>query len=157
MTAEELRQVKQVKHREWLWLFAAFTFFLGALLWEGYDRLTLDRTPPIHGDVVLVPVNETISQGKSLVVRAIREKVRDDCIPLFSERWVINIASGETTQLPARVWGGGSTDADFVDVSFDTSKLLPGEYQGYARSTYPCPELPSFVYEATFQFSVVGG
>lgn len=157
MTSEEIREVRAVKHREWLWFFAAFTFFLGAVLWETYDRLTLDRTPPIHGEVTLAPVNEAVSQGKPLVVRAIRDKVRDDCTPLFSERWVLHIASGETIQLPSRVWNGGSADADFVDITFDTTKLIPGEYQGYARSTYPCPELPSFVYEATFQFSVIGG
>ena len=157
MTTEELKVVKNSRHREWLWVFAMFTFFLGAVLWEGYGRLTLDKRPPINGEITLVATPQSISQGKSLLVRAIRDKVRGDCSPLLSERWAVSIATGETIQLASRVWAGGSDDEGFVDLLFDTSKLPPGDYQGYARATYPCPGIAvPFVYNATFHFSIVG-
>jgi len=145
------------RKRDWLWVFAMFTFFLGALLWEGYDRLTLDRRAPIDGDITLVAMPQAISQGKPLLVRSIRTKVRDDCAPLLSERWVVSVATGDAIQLPSRVWDGGDPNKDYVDLIFDTSGLPPGDYQGFARATYPCPGVtPPFVYNATFFFSIVG-
>lgn len=157
MTSEPLTEAKKASHREWLWLFAAFTFFLGAILWEGYDRVMLDRRPPIDGDVVLVPIPDVITAGKPLLVRAIRTKVRADCSPLFSERWAVNVLTGETIPLQARVWEGGLVSEETVDLLFETGKLPPGNYRGYARATYPCPDLPPFVYESNFSFSVIGG
>jgi hypothetical protein len=136
-------------------IFMGGLFMLSAsLAKQVYDLTQIDQRPPIIGELTLVPRPAIIQAGDQLRVRSIREKQREDCSPLTSVRWAINLDTGAKTLIEAKVWEGGAASADYVDLQFNTSFLPRGRYEAWVEVTYPCPGVLPFVYTATFLFKI---
>ena len=112
----------------------------------------VDTRPPLVG-LTIEPINSPVLQGRRLIGRATREKVRDDC-PIVSTRTASSM-SGHRYVLAGQVWQGGEANKeDFIDVIYDTRELPVGIYKLDYIITYLCPWGLTFVYDDGFFFAI---
>lgn len=140
-----------------IWVFIASIFFL-AWYYGGpiYHGIFADRTPPIKVFHSAEALNSPILDGSPLVVRIVRDKVRDDC-PVTSRRWITS-EDGIVYNLGVASWAGGDVEAGWLDFAYPMPDgLSPGSYNLNVHLSYQCPNVSEpFEYEQpTVRFRVV--
>jgi hypothetical protein len=111
----------------------------------------IDMTPPIT-NMRLVTLNSPVAAGQELQLRVYRTKWRDDC-PLLSTRLATDLWTGDDYALPSKVWNGGSSMEQHVDLLIDTAALPPSIYVGKVQAIYACPRF-TYPVEGEFYFTV---
>lgn len=120
-----------------------FGFPLGWFL----DDLTTDRRAPVVGFTSVEALNSPIYAGEDLLVRVVREKVRDDC-PVTSLRSAVD-QDGRVWEVPDVIaHAGGPADVPYIEraypIPFDTP---PGSYELRVHLVYDCPGAGVFHYD----------
>lgn len=129
---------KAVRVLDWV-AFLALAIVFTQVGWYWWAEFTKDTRHPL--DLTIATYTEVLENpvpvGGKLHFRHYRTKVRDDCT-VVSTRHAVD-TSGRVYDIPDVAWEGGPKDVNYVDLTYDTSLLPPGEYVASAFLLYLCP------------------
>lgn len=144
---------RTIECSKWFRIFLTIGLVAGLILAADrlLERVVTDKRPPIASWGDVEALEQPTILGEKTTVRVQRKKVRT--CPLDARRTAVRVADGLLFDVPDSFWAGGPT-GEIVDLTYDTSNLMPGKYLLRVRLTYHCEDSAYVMQQPDIPFEI---